>query len=163
MREPVSTITNAFYILAGVFVLAGYVSYADLVYGAALIGLGIASGGFHATLSGRWQTADECMMYVVLCALLPLHGFPAALAYACAAALCVAWKQVSSFVWVPALVAANTLLIALQSPGSALTLVVIALVAFALRQWGDTLSPGGKDVAHGFWHLLTAHALLFAS
>jgi hypothetical protein len=81
----------------------------------------------------------------------------------CAAYLCVVWDRISSFVWVPLLVAANALLISLQMPGSALTLVGIALVAFAIRQWGDTLPPAKKDFAHGVWHILTAHALLAAA
>ena len=72
MRHPVSTLTNAAYALAG----AAAAAQGHRLYAAALCALAVASGGFHAGLGRGWQAADECAMYVALCALSTLYGVP---------------------------------------------------------------------------------------
>lgn len=155
MRHPVSVITNAAYLLAGLMV--------DGVYGLSLVALGIASGGFHAGLGRRWQAADECAMYVALCALAGLYGVPWPLALLAAAVFVVQHPVISSFTWVPVLVGVNAVLIALVDPLLALEVAAIAAVAFVIRQWAERHGGVTEDYGHGLWHILTAIALYMAA
>jgi hypothetical protein len=154
MREPISTLTNAAYVLAGILVGG--------IYGVALVALGIASGGFHATQDRRWQAADECMMYVVLCCLAVLWGVPPVIGYVGALALVVAWQRLDSFVMVPVLTAFVLLLIGVQVPLKGVTLALLGGAAFAIRQLAERAGGQTEDVGHGVWHVLTATALYLA-
>lgn len=159
MREPVSTVTNLAYVLAG-----AYAAFSgEWLYGATLVFLGIASGGYHATLSGHWQAADECAMYVTLCALSTLYGVPVFAALLMAVALCLSWASVSSFTVVPVLVAVNVVLVGFQNIGMAAVLALLAVCAYAIRQYAVWRGGTIEDIGHGIWHVLTAAALYIAA
>lgn len=147
----ISVITNLAYLAAGIIVAAKHPAY-----GISLMALGVASAGFHAGWGRGWQAADECGMYVALCALSALWGVPPVLAAVCAAALIVGHERLSSFTWVPALVAANVVLIALRDPGLAVAVAIVGAVAYAVRQAAE---KEDSDAGHGIWHVLTALAL----
>lgn len=152
MKEPLSTVSNAFYAVAGAYAIA----YGAVGYGLACILLAVCSGGFHATLNWKWQASDECAMYVVLCVLSSLYGVPLFIALLAAGLLCANWNFISSFTTIPILAAVNLVLIAISSPVVAFAAGVTALVAFVIRQDAER---DGSDFGHALWHFLTAAAL----
>lgn len=151
----ISTLTNAAYLLAGLMVGG--------VYGLSLVALGIASAGFHAGLGRRWQAADECMMYVVLCCLAVLWGVPPVIGYVGALALVVAWQRIDSFVMVPVLTVFALILVGVQAPLKGLTLALLGAAAFVIRQLAEGQGGRTEDWGHGVWHILTATALYLAA
>lgn len=64
MAELISTITNALFIIAGLFILKR-----SLYVGLVTVLLGIASAGWHWTMQPFWHTFDFAMMYFMLLSL----------------------------------------------------------------------------------------------
>lgn len=60
MKNPASTLSNIFYVIFGILALSE-----TPVMGTLLIGLGIASAGFHWKRTDCWHKADIVMIYYV--------------------------------------------------------------------------------------------------
>jgi hypothetical protein len=166
-REPLSVVTNAAYVAAGV-AIALHGGVLAVYTGACVVLLGLASGWFHAAHTPKAQLADERGMYLAFTALLglalspvlPVPGYVVAMAAALLAALLMrSATRIDSFVAMPALVVATLAAVALsRSLSVALFLAAGFAAATLIRQlhdWSRDLRLF-TDVIHAVWHCATA-------
>lgn len=173
MKEPVSSVTNVAYGVAGLVVLAQSGGPVAGAFAGSCLFLAVGSGLFHR-IGGRWnQALDEIAMYTVALSLVaagvePFIGTaPALLVWfvpAYALAVFFASPHVDSHVLVPTLAGLVGLLVGIHA-GPARGLVVVAVfgAAGALRFFGERF-PGTRlhDAVHGVWHIVTAADLGYA-
>lgn len=175
MKEPIASLTNILYVIAGVL---GYVAYPELeggMFAATFILLGLGSFWYHATKSRAGQAADEIAMYAAFGTLLwigltsvvdrpsvPLWGPSILLVVAF-----VSYRVANSFMVMPALVVGIVACIWLHADwrGAMIVLMLFA-AAVLLRSWSEWHEDNGDvltaDIGHGVWHLLTSAAPLLA-
>ena len=151
MEEPISVLTNIFYIIVGIAVQ-------DILLTPALIGLGITSAGYHWTKEWVWQKWDVRFMYVVM----PLVFYGMFLSdillfLTSAITIYFLWyyhasSTYVSIIWFILVVVAGLIL------GYDMTFIPVFIVAglcnipFLFLNWDKVIT----DMLHGLWHLFTA-------
>lgn len=175
MKEPISTITNLFYGVAGVSIIIAGGTAVSAYVGACFIVLMIGSGLFHGLGTSTGQAADEMAMYFVFTALLAhLYKYfdPTAsevlligTAFSASVMMAFLYRVLDSFIMIPALVL-------LLVSGIAVTVSIRWGVAIFLgylfciivrtvgKWWGE--GSVTDDLFHGIWHIATA-ATMYAS
>lgn len=167
MRQPVSTITNLAYLVAGL-VLMRNGGPVGVVSGLAFAFLGIASGWYHWALSKKAQITDERGMYLCLTisiaaqlyAISPVAGLTGLyVAVLAGVLLSIGAERLDSY-WVIPILSLGALLLhgVAVSWESALWLFLGLVGATLIREGHDrsrTLRPY-RDLVHGVWHMATA-------
>ena len=163
MKEPLSTVTNAAYII-----LAAVVAIQDpdsMLLAASLMALGVASGLFHyygSVIDSPSHRADEGAIYVVLSVLLiQIWGAPWWLLLPVAGGLTVLltkMKAADLFKIAPLLSLAIILSLLLVGQ-TAVALAVLGLGAISALVRFKMIE---SDLTHALWHILSATGLYFA-
>jgi hypothetical protein len=174
VKEPVSVITEAARIVAGVAIIAHGGVMAWYV-GVTMIFLGLASAWFHWTLAWDPQTMDERGMYLCFWALIAATWAPflegvgpyfAAFTVFMGVCFAVYARRISSTRAVPSLCAAMLVGVGLSVGWATAGWLALAFAAtLAIRQthdWSPALMPY-KDLIHGVWHLSTALFMFIAA
>lgn len=173
MDEPLSTISNAAYAMAGYWVLERSTEPIQYLFGGTLFVLAISSALYHGMPKSKtWaptpgQRMDEVSMYWVLAALIANIGMAfwphAAIPYAAILAMFVlgaAHGRIDSADAIPALSAVALLLLAVAGLWvHALALGAWFAAAAAIRACGERAKRGGRerlhDALHTVWHCMT--------
>jgi uncharacterized membrane protein len=179
MKEPLSTVSNLAFAVAGVAVALQETAVA-IYAGLCLCFLCYGSWMYHKTGLSFHQRLDEIAMYwafnsIIAFKLFALFGnAPAAILLAVTASVLMtrAWDILSSFTWVPALVIIAIVLDGLDSGWTqALYVLITFLIAVVFRTIGKRLSQRESDpkdavriddLYHGIlWHPIAALAMYF--
>lgn len=166
VHNPASTLTNLAYILLGLLALSR-----EPVMGSLLIGVGIASTGFHWTRSDCWHKADIVMIYYIFSVLAAWHwlgyaGIPIGLCVGGAAHW--SFRDYSRYsqkiIGVLGLLTITPFFLA---NGWADTLYVLMwfVLAFAAGQFAIFLNPEEDskeyDAFHAWWHIMSAIGIYY--
>lgn len=175
MKEPLSTLSNAFYGIVSLIIFYGGVT-GDLSLGAISVALSagvlcLASGLYHATLTRENQAFDEVAMYILLGSLIGLglstitglHMLSFFIWILTAVVSITQWERMDSFVWVPSMAAVVAVLVGvIGGPLTALGLFGIFAVSGGIRQLGKRYTGRVEELFHSAWHLGTAVAIYLA-
>ena len=148
MREPVSTITNLAYLLAGVMLWHAW-------FTPVLILLAVTSAGYHWTKDYEWRRADVHSMLLLL-SLSLLHVWQVPLVFALfitAILILTDLNRTATVVGWFVLVVAGTAVHG-GNFGFTVPLLIggVCNVPFLWLTWNRTLT----DAIHGVWHIATA-------
>jgi hypothetical protein len=173
MQEPLSTLSNAFYGVAGVLVimdaLANGATLGHVYVSLSAFWLMVGSAWYHATFKNPGQSYDEMAMYTLLGSLIGVGTVALGSTGATGVAIWILavlmgtflWPILNSFVVVPLMtVIVILLVIANAGIGKGLVLLSIFLLSVMIRQIGAKYHGSLMgDIFHGMWHLGTASAM----
>lgn len=174
MKQPLATVTNAAYAVAGV---TAYL-YADIPAPATaalcFIFLAFSSGFYHGTLTKWGQSCDEVGMYAAMSAVnINIMAKYTALNLDMAFAIFFVLygtlsafhlkKWVDSFVWIPVLAVPAIAIGILVHYQLAIAALLLAAVSLVLRAVGEDFLKKGEPqmhgIYHGLWHIGTAGSM----
>lgn len=168
---PVNTFSNLAYVFAGVAAAALVPSWAGVVFGAAMVFLGIGSALYHGTKRVWASRLDNAGMYAAFATLVAYAVSPAhplvPVAMTAFGALC-AWKLAYGANWkilldpmMGIMIGVSTIAVMLNgSLRSALISLGLFMAAYGIWWMDKKRSFWFPRWGHGLWHIITAGAML---